>query len=250
MAPPRAVSRSGSGYVLHLGRDERTIVVRLLDELREMLQSPATPDALARLFPVVHPDEPEREAEYQRLMRDELVTSRLAGIDTVTDVLERPGRKVQLDEGELLAFVQAVNSIRLVLGTVLERDGGRRGRPPRRARRSRRVPPVRLPVVGARLVRAGHVRRPPPLIWAGCSPTTHLGGNHAGCRRARRPGRAVRGRTSRWNGRGPVLTSRCSQPDEAPLPPSSSGRGHHPFKVAARVRIPLGVRTYMPLVPW
>ncbi len=119
MAPPRAVSRSGSGYVLHLGRDERTIVVRLLDELREMLQSPATPDALARLFPVVHPDEPEREAEYQRLMRDELVTSRLAGIDTVTDVLERPGRKVQLDEGELLAFVQAVNSIRLVLGTVL-----------------------------------------------------------------------------------------------------------------------------------
>ena len=119
MAPPRAVSRSGSGYVLHLGRDERTIVVRLLDELREMLQSPATPDALTRLFPVVHPDEPEREAEYQRLMRDELVTSRLAGIDTVTDVLERPGRKVQLDEGELLAFVQAVNSIRLVLGTVL-----------------------------------------------------------------------------------------------------------------------------------
>ncbi len=27
-------------------------------------------------------------------------------------------------------------------------------------------------------------------------------------------------------------------------PPSSSGLGHHPFKVAARVRIPLGVRTH------
>ncbi len=26
------------------------------------------------------------------------------------------------------------------------------------------------------------------------------------------------------------------------MPPSSSGLGHHPFKVAARVRIPLGVR--------
>ncbi len=26
------------------------------------------------------------------------------------------------------------------------------------------------------------------------------------------------------------------------LPPSSSGLGHHPFKVAARVRIPLGVQ--------
>lgn len=27
-----------------------------------------------------------------------------------------------------------------------------------------------------------------------------------------------------------------------PKPPSSSGLGHHPFKVAARVRIPLGVQ--------
>ena len=26
------------------------------------------------------------------------------------------------------------------------------------------------------------------------------------------------------------------------MPPSSSGLGHHPFKVAARVRIPLGVQ--------
>jgi hypothetical protein len=29
------------------------------------------------------------------------------------------------------------------------------------------------------------------------------------------------------------------------LPPSSSGLGHHPFKVAARVRIPLGVQDQM-----
>ena len=31
------------------------------------------------------------------------------------------------------------------------------------------------------------------------------------------------------------------------MPPSSSGLGHHPFKVAARVRIPLGVQ-YRPVV--
>jgi hypothetical protein len=120
MAVSRAVSRSGSGFVLHLSRDERTVVVSLLGELREMLSSPTAPPALERLFPVVHPDDPAREAEYQRLMREELVTSRLAGIETVTAVLERPGRKVQLDGDELLAFVQAVNSIRLVLGTVLD----------------------------------------------------------------------------------------------------------------------------------
>jgi hypothetical protein len=53
-------------------------------------------------------------------MRDELVASRLAGIDIVTDVLERSGRKVTLDEHQLVAFMQAVNGVRLVLGTLLD----------------------------------------------------------------------------------------------------------------------------------
>ena len=35
-------------------------------------------------------------------------------------VLERPGRKVPLDETEMHAFIRAVNSVRLVLGTVLD----------------------------------------------------------------------------------------------------------------------------------
>ena len=52
-------------------------------------RAPAGQPATARLFPVVHPDDAEREAEYQRLMRDELVTSRLAGIETVKDALAR-----------------------------------------------------------------------------------------------------------------------------------------------------------------
>ena len=120
MSEPRVVTRSGGGYVLHLGRDERALVARLLDELRVLLTEPSEDTYVARLFPVVHPDHPEREAEYQRLMRDELVTSRLAGIEAVEAVLGRSGRKVSLDESEMLAFVQAVNSVRLVLGTVLD----------------------------------------------------------------------------------------------------------------------------------
>ena len=120
MSEVRPVTRSGSGYVLHLGRDERALVSRLLDELRSLLTEPADPELVRRLFPVVHPDDPEREAEYQRLMRDELVTSRLAGIETVTKVLGRTGRKVTLDEAQMVAFVQAVNGVRLVLGTLLD----------------------------------------------------------------------------------------------------------------------------------
>ena len=119
MGDPRPVTRAGSGYVLHLGKEERALVVHLLHELRALLTGDGDPAALQRLFPVVHPDDSEREAEYQRLTRNELVTSRLAGIDVVEQAFERSGRKVTFDEGQLLAFVQAVNSVRLVLGTTL-----------------------------------------------------------------------------------------------------------------------------------
>ncbi len=53
-------------------------------------------------------------------MRDELVASRLAGIETVSNVLGRSGRKVTLDEAQMVAFMQAVNGVRLVLGTLLD----------------------------------------------------------------------------------------------------------------------------------
>jgi len=116
----RVVTRSRAGFTLHLGEDERQVVVRLLEELRTMQSDPEAADATMRLFPVVHPDRPDQEAEYQRLMRAELIESRAAGIDTAVEVLSRAGRKVTVSEAELLAFSRAVNSVRLVLGTILE----------------------------------------------------------------------------------------------------------------------------------
>src|SRR4051794_8978374 len=95
---PRLVTRSGAGFVLHIGRDERAVVTRLLEEVRTLQSDPDASDATARLFPVVHPDDPDQEAEYQRLMREELIDSRSAGIDTAVEVLSRPGRKVAVDE--------------------------------------------------------------------------------------------------------------------------------------------------------
>lgn len=121
MGERRLVTRSGDGYVLHLGADERALVSRLLAELGGLLTDPdADVRLLGRLFPTVHPDHPEREAEYQRLMRDELVSSKLAGIEAVDEVLGRGGRKVTFDEPGIQAFMQAVNSVRLVLGTLLD----------------------------------------------------------------------------------------------------------------------------------
>jgi hypothetical protein len=122
MAEMRAPVTRGRGgtYVLHLGPEERALVRDLLGELRAMITDPDPPPALVRLFPVVYPDHAENEAEYQRLMRDELVASKIEGIESVDAVLGRSGRKVHFDEAELLAFMQAVNSVRLVLGTMLD----------------------------------------------------------------------------------------------------------------------------------
>jgi hypothetical protein len=120
MSERGAFGRGRNGYVLRIAPQERALVIRLLGELSELLNSPAEQPATARLFPVVHPDDAEREAEYQRLMRDELVTSRLAGIETVTKVLEGSAKKVTLSEEQLTSFMQAVNGVRLVLGTILD----------------------------------------------------------------------------------------------------------------------------------
>ena len=118
------VRESGNGFVIELGEDEAMLVARLLGELRQLLTNPS-PDSserllTVRLFPVTHPDDEAAEAEYQRLMRDELVQSKLEAIAQVETVLtaERRSDRV-VDEGGLVAFMQSLNAIRLVLGTML-----------------------------------------------------------------------------------------------------------------------------------
>ncbi len=120
--PP--VRESGDGYLIELGEEEATLVARLLDELRQLLTNPSADGAeqllTARLFPVAHPDDEEAEAEYQRLMRDELVQSKLAAIERVERVLTAEKRSDRVvDEEGLVAFMQSLNGIRLVLGTML-----------------------------------------------------------------------------------------------------------------------------------
>ena len=117
---PPVVAVDG-GFNITLARDERALIARLLGELRELLtdESDEAAPVLARLFPPAFLDDPEKEAEYQRLMREELVASRVAAITSVTAILEGSAKAV-LDEGQTMAFMQAVNAVRLVLGTLLD----------------------------------------------------------------------------------------------------------------------------------
>jgi hypothetical protein len=115
--PP--VERTRHGYRLNIADRERDVVRRLLAEMRDLLTGPSDHVALTRIFPAAYhrPEHAEHDAEYQRLMREELVASRLAGIETVMGALDA---KPPLSEAQMMAFLQAVNGLRLVLGTVLD----------------------------------------------------------------------------------------------------------------------------------
>ena len=115
------VRRKGDGFVIDLGDDEAALVRRLTGELRALLTDPdPNPEArslIARLFPVAYPDDDEMEGEYQRLMREELVESKLSAFDVIDDAVTDGG---VIDEVRMVAVMQSINSIRLVLGAMLD----------------------------------------------------------------------------------------------------------------------------------
>ena len=116
LPPVQAVK---GGWAINLDVEERNLLLRLMGELEALLASGDGSDALlARLYPVAYPDDEEKEAEYQRLMREELVASRLGAIETVKAALD-PDRRELLTEGDTIALLQSINSVRLVLGTML-----------------------------------------------------------------------------------------------------------------------------------
>jgi hypothetical protein len=104
-------------YRLDVPETERELLRRLLPQLRTVLTDEAPPDERARrLFPPAYTDDEAADAEYQRLMREDLVASHLAALETVDASLDA----TELSEEQLVAWMSAVNSVRLVLGTLLD----------------------------------------------------------------------------------------------------------------------------------
>ena len=71
---------------------------------------------MRRLYPAAYAEDPELEDEYQRLTQEELRSGRLASVDAVEASVDAE----VLDAEQLTAWMQAVNSLRLVLGTMLD----------------------------------------------------------------------------------------------------------------------------------
>jgi hypothetical protein len=115
------------GFQLNLGGDDRERLRRLAPEFSALLDEPEHP-ALRRLFPPAYaqPSDVEHEEEYRRLMLEDLVARHREELD----VLAATATKDHLTEEELLVWSRALNSVRLVLGTVLDVSEADEGRAP------------------------------------------------------------------------------------------------------------------------
>ena len=115
--PP--IERVKQGFRINLDADERELVLRLVAEMRTLLMGPSDNPALTRVFPAAYhqASDAELDVEYQRLMREELVASRLAGIGMIDEAMQS---KSPLTEAQMTALMQGLNGLRLILGTVLD----------------------------------------------------------------------------------------------------------------------------------
>ena len=118
MFEKRIIRRARDGsFELRLPDGERQMLQEILPQLQSALEGDAVSDpGFKRLFPKAYVQDPEHEAEYQALVGDELVTKRVAQVETVLATI----RQDHLSEDELFAWMGAVNDLRLVLGTRLD----------------------------------------------------------------------------------------------------------------------------------
>lgn len=102
------------GYKLSLPPEERRLLRSLPAEFRAVLQT--DDPSLRRLFPPAYTDDDEANDEFQRLMREELLEGKLAALQ----VVEETAGADHLTAQQLEAWLGALESIRLFLGTQLD----------------------------------------------------------------------------------------------------------------------------------
>lgn len=112
------VKRTRKGdFQVRLPAGERELLRTLPEQLRELLTGdPTTDAALRRLFPAPTSDDEALNSEYERLTRGDLLEERLAAVDTMERTLDAE----RLSEDELVAWLSAINDLRLVIGVRLD----------------------------------------------------------------------------------------------------------------------------------
>ncbi len=116
--------RTATGYAISLEPTIRDLLGHVLEELRDALLM-GDRDSLRRLYPPAYADDEARQADYDALVRDDLLARRLDAIDTVEATVDAG----EVTGAELEAWVGVINDVRLVLGTRLDVSEEQRGVP-------------------------------------------------------------------------------------------------------------------------
>ena len=111
----RWIDRNRNGdVVVDIDESIRDAMRTLLDELRELLMTGNHP-GLRRLYPTAYPQDEDLEEGYRSLVHDSLLAQRLDSIEAMENSLDAK----TLTDAQLDAWMHGVNSVRLVLGTVV-----------------------------------------------------------------------------------------------------------------------------------
>lgn len=112
------------GVQIRLSSRERELLRSLPDQVRPLLTGDAeAPEIQARLFPRAY-DDPEAEAEYQRLAAETISAERIAAIEAFAETLEGGETgwltwQVQLSAEQADAWLSALNDTRLTLAMLV-----------------------------------------------------------------------------------------------------------------------------------
>jgi hypothetical protein len=113
--PAKRIKRTRKGqFQIRLPAEERDLLRSLPGQLKDLLEE--DDPSLRRLFPPAYLDDPERDADYQQLMRADLLERHRAALDVMAETIDAE----ELQEEQLAGWLGALNDLRLVLGTRLD----------------------------------------------------------------------------------------------------------------------------------
>jgi uncharacterized protein DUF2017 len=113
-AQPRIRRVAPGEYEVKIPAAHRELLRQLPGQLRSIIHSDHP--GLRRFFPPAYPDDPVRAAEYDAMVREELVAGRKRSLE----IMERTIDADRLDAELMAAWLSALNDLRLFLGTSLD----------------------------------------------------------------------------------------------------------------------------------
>ncbi len=108
-------ARPDGGFDVEVFDWQRQLLENLIEPLRDLLLEGSSP-VLRRLYPTAYPADAKANEAFDDLVHDQLLEQKLAALETVEESMSNE----TLSEEQLLQWMSAINSIRLVLGTRLD----------------------------------------------------------------------------------------------------------------------------------